>query len=103
MAELRGGVYFLNAVDRVPAVDARRATRCTSGVPLGIRLDVEFIHPRRWWFDNEDAALRQLYQLEYHALSERYIVLNVNSGDQASFSLVVRGARTISAASSACR
>ena len=56
-----------------------------SGVPLGIRLEVEIVHPRRWWFDNEDAALRQIYQLEYHALSERYIVLNVNSGDQASF------------------
>jgi hypothetical protein len=29
--------------------------------------------------------LRQQYQLEYHALSERYIVLKLNSGDQASF------------------
>jgi hypothetical protein len=29
--------------------------------------------------------LRQLYELEYHALSERFIVTNLNSGDQASF------------------
>ena len=56
-----------------------------SGVPLGIRLDMEIVHPRRWWFDNDNSTLQQLYQLEYHALSERYIVLNVNSGDQASF------------------
>ncbi len=84
MAELRDGVYFLNAV-----IAYRLSTEASdalhSGVPLGIRLDVEIIHPRRWWFDNENAALRQSYQLEYHALSERYIVLNVNSGDQASF------------------
>ena len=84
MAELRDGVYYLNAVIAyrlsTEAMDALHA-----GVPLGIRLDVEIIHPRRWWFDNDNAALRQSYQLEYHALSERYIVLNVNSGDQASF------------------
>ena len=56
-----------------------------AGVPLVIRLDVEIFHPRRWWFDNEDAELLQSYQLEYHALSERYIVQNLNSGEQASF------------------
>jgi hypothetical protein len=84
MAELRNGVYFLNAeIAYRLSTEARDALN--SGVPLGIRLDVEILHPRRWWFDNENAALRQAYQLEYHALSERYIVLNVNSGDQASF------------------
>ena len=84
MAELRGGVYFVNAVISYRlSTDARDALH--SGVPLGIRLDMEIIHPRRWWFDNENAVLRQAYQLEYHALSERYIVLNVNSGEQASF------------------
>jgi hypothetical protein len=55
-------------------------------VPLTIRFDVELIHGRRFWFDNEVATLRQLFQLEYHALSERYIVQNRNSGDQESFS-----------------
>jgi hypothetical protein len=84
MAELRDGVYYLNAVIAYrlssEAMDALHA-----GVPLGIRLDIEFIDPRRWWFDNDSAALRVSYQLEYHALSERYIVLNVNSGEQASF------------------
>lgn len=82
--ELRDGVYFLDATIRYRlSTEARDALN--AGVPLGIRLDVEIIHPRRWWFDNADASLRQSYQLEYHALSERYIVLNTNSGDQASF------------------
>ena len=88
MAELRDGVYFLNAV-----IAYRLSTEASdalhSGVPLGIRLDVEIIHPRRWWFDNENAGLIQAYQLEYHALSERYIVLNVNSGDQESFGSLI--------------
>jgi hypothetical protein len=88
MVELRDGVYFLNAVVAYElSTEARDALH--SGVPLGIRLDVEIVHPRRWWFDNDDATLRQAYQLEYHALSERYIVLNVNSGEQASFGTLV--------------
>jgi len=84
IAELRDGVYYLNAV-----IGYRLSTEATdalhSGVPLGIRLDIEIIHPRRWWFDDDSVALRQSYQLDYHAISERYIVLNANSGEQISF------------------
>ena len=82
--ELRDGVYLLSAaIDYRLSTDARDALH--AGVPLVIRLDVEILHPRRWWFDNDAAELRQSYQLEYHALSERYLVLNVNSGQQTSF------------------
>jgi hypothetical protein len=83
--DLSSGVYFLNAsIEYRLSSDTRAALQ--SGVPLTIRLEVELLNNRRFWFDNEDAALRQLYQLEYHALSERYIVQSLNSGDQASFS-----------------
>jgi hypothetical protein len=83
-AELRDGVYYVNAaVAYRLSTEARDALH--AGVPLGIRLDVEVFHPRRWWFDNEDAGLLQSYQLEYHALSQRYIALNLNSGEQATF------------------
>jgi hypothetical protein len=82
--ELRDGVYFLSAaIEYRLSSEAQMALR--SGVPLMLRLDVEFVEGRRWWFDNEQASLRQLYQLEYHALSERFVVINRNSGDQASF------------------
>jgi hypothetical protein len=82
--QLDDGVYYLNAwVEYQLSSEARDALR--SGVPLRLRLDVQVIANRRFWFDGEDAELRQLYQLEYHALSERYIVENLNSGDQASF------------------
>jgi hypothetical protein len=83
-ATLRDGVYFLSAaIEYRLSSDAQMALR--SGVPLMIRLDVEIIEPRRWWFDNTRASLRQLWQLEWHALSERFVVLNRNSGNQASF------------------
>jgi hypothetical protein len=83
--ELRSGVYFLNAwIEYRLSSDSRAALE--SGVPLTIRIDVELVHGRRFWFDNTQATLRQRYQLEYHALSERYLVHNLNSGEQASFS-----------------
>jgi len=81
---LEEGVYLLTArIEYRLSTEARDALQ--AGVPLNIRIDVEVIHNRRFWFNNTVAALRQRFQLEYHALSERYIVMNVNSGQQESF------------------
>ncbi len=85
--ERQDGVYYLNAWMQLRlSTEAREALR--SGVPLTIRLDVELLHHRRFWVDGEDAVLRQRYQLDYHALTERYVVSNLNSGDQTSFANV---------------
>lgn len=82
--ELKDGVYLLSGwVEFRLSSDTRKALE--SGVPLTIRFEVELIRNRRFWFDRVDASLRQTYQLEYHALSERYLVRNVNSGEQTSF------------------
>jgi hypothetical protein len=83
--DLKSGVYFLDAwIEYRLSSEAREALQ--SGVPLTIRIDVEVLNSRRLWFDAEEESLLQRYQLEYHALSERYIVHNLNIGDQASFS-----------------
>jgi len=81
---LEGGVYYLDAWMelRLPQ-EAHEALR--SGVPLTIRLDVEMTYNRRWWVDADVAELRQRYQLDYHALTERYVVTNLNSRDRSSF------------------
>jgi len=82
--ELDGGVYYLNAsIEYRLSTEARDALQ--SGVPLRLRLDLQLFANRRFWFDADEAELRQMFQLEYHAVSERYIVANLNSGDQASF------------------
>ena len=56
-----------------------------SGVPLTIELNVEVIRVRRFMPDAVDAELNLQYELEYRPLSQRYIVRNLNSGDQDSF------------------
>ena len=84
-ATLDNGVYYLNAwlELRLPP-EAREALH--SGVPLTIRLDVELVHDRRWWVDANVAELAWRYELDYHALTERYVVTNLNTRDRRSFS-----------------
>ena len=56
-----------------------------SGVPLRIELELQVIRERRFLPDAEQASLVVDYELEFRPLSQRYIVRNVNSGDQESF------------------
>ncbi len=78
------GVYQLNAtlVFELPD-DAREAIR--EGAPLTLDLEIVMQRSRRYWLDETVAVLEQHYELVYHALSERYLLRNVNSGEQASF------------------
>ena len=82
--ELSTSIYFLSArIDYRLSTDARAALE--SGLPLTIRLEIEILTQRPMWFDTETHSLTQMYQLEYHALTERYIVRHLNRGGQASF------------------
>ena len=56
-----------------------------SGVPLTIELRMQVIRVRRFYVDSVDAELAVRFELEYRPLSQRYIVRNLNSGDQDSF------------------
>ena len=56
-----------------------------SGVPLFFVVDIEVVKVRRWWPDATVAALQQRYLLLYHALSEKYVVHNLNSGVQGNY------------------
>lgn len=55
------------------------------GVPLLILIDIEILTPRWWWGDKTIADLEQGYLLLYHALSESYVIHNLNSGTQNNF------------------
>ena len=80
-------------VDGVQVLDARlqlvlsdeALAALNSGVPLIIELRLEVIRMRRFMPDAVDAELDVRYELEYRPLSQRYIVRNLNSGDQDSF------------------
>lgn len=78
------GVHLLEA--RLQLVLSDEALDAlNSGVALRIELDLEVSHERRMWPDPVDATLVVSYELEYRPLSQRYIVRNLNSGDQDSF------------------
>lgn len=81
---LSNKVYQLNArLDFEFSKDVRQAI--DNGVPVVIELNIELLAPRNFIWDKEVASLEQRYQLQYHALSEQYIVRNLNSGAQYTF------------------
>lgn len=83
-SELTDGVHVLDA--RMQLVLSSEALRAlSSGFTLTIELQAELIRVRRWYIDNLEAELATRYELEYHPLTQRYLVRNLNSGDKDSF------------------
>lgn len=83
-SELVDGVHVLDA--RMQLVLSSEALRAlSSGFILTIELQAELIRVRRWYIDDIEAELATRYELEYHPLTQRYLVRNLNSGDQDSF------------------
>jgi hypothetical protein len=78
-------VYQLNVtLDLALSRSAKAAIR--EGVPVAVQLDISVERKRRYLPDQQVAALAQRWQIQYHALSERYLVSNLNSGQQSSYS-----------------
>lgn len=82
--QLVDDVYLLNARLHLP-LNERLRHALRDGVPLTLELGLEVTGTRRYWPDAGVASLRQLYQLQFHAVSDRYVVRNLNSGEQTSF------------------
>jgi hypothetical protein len=79
-----GGVFLLHARVEYPTNPAiRDALR--DGITLTFELDTRVERERRFWFDAEVVALTLRRELAYHAVSERYVVKDVRSGDQQSY------------------
>jgi len=57
-----------------------------NGVPLIILLNIEVEKQRSWWMNKNIATLEQGYLLLYHALSEKFVLHNLNSGTQENYS-----------------
>jgi hypothetical protein len=83
-SSLIDGVHVLDA--RLQLVLSSEALEAlNSGVPLTIELQLQVIRVRRLYMDALDAELSVRFEMEYRPLSQRYIVRNLNSGDQDSF------------------
>ncbi|HKS56683.1 MAG TPA: DUF4390 domain-containing protein [Steroidobacteraceae bacterium] len=78
------GVYQLNATLDFEVVEGARAA-IRDGAPFTLHLEIVVRRERTYWVDEVVATLDQSYELVYHALSDRYLVRNVNSGEQVSF------------------
>jgi hypothetical protein len=78
-------VYQLNATLNIAlSKSAQQAVR--EGVPVALELDLSVDRKRRYWRDAQVAYLAERWQIRYHALSERYVVNSLNSGEQTSYS-----------------
>lgn len=83
-SQLNDGVWFATArIDFRLSDDALEALE--NGVALTIQLQIEVTRVRRFWTDAKVASLKQGYVLSYQPLSERYVIKNLNSGEQNSF------------------
>ena len=88
------GVHNLDArlqlVLSSEALDALEA-----GVPLTVELQLQVIRQRRFVPDSTEADLAVRFELEYRPLSQRYLIRNLNSGNQESFSTLYSALNTL--------
>jgi hypothetical protein len=83
-ATIDEGVYELDAKLDLTLPDAARKA-VESGVTLHLQYDITVNRVRRFMPDASVAVLEQRYELNYHALSQRYLVKNLNTGEQFDF------------------
>ena len=62
---------------------ARRAIE--AGLALRLNYEIEIDRVRRYLPDPDVASLVQSYELSYHALSQRHLLRNLNTGEQLDF------------------
>jgi hypothetical protein len=62
---------------------------------LSSELQMQVIRSRRFYLDALDAELAFRFELEYRPISQRYIVRNLNSGDQDSFATLYSALNTL--------
>lgn len=82
---LIGNVYHINAKMEYHFSD-EALDALNNGVPLIIQLNIEVEQQRNWWMNKNIATLEQGYLLLYHALSEKFVLHNLNSGTQENYS-----------------
>jgi hypothetical protein len=79
-----GGSDYLGAqFDIQLSSGAAEAVR--NGVPLVFELQVQVVKTHTWIWDTVDIEIIEYRQLQYHALSESYLVKDMSSGTQGNY------------------
>ena len=78
------GVFLLHARIEYPVSPAIR-NALHDGLTLTVDLETRVERERRFWFNAEVVELTLRRELGYHAVSDRYLVRDVRSGNQKSF------------------
>jgi len=78
------GVFLLHARVEYPVSPAIR-TALQDGITLTFELNARVDRDRRFWFNANIVDLTLRRELTYHAVSDRYVVRDIRSGDQQSF------------------
>jgi hypothetical protein len=81
---VEGGVFLLHARIEYPVNPGIRDA-LHDGVTLTVELDTRIERERRFWFNADVVELTLRRELDYHAVSDRYLVRDVRSGTQKSF------------------
>ncbi|MBL1277162.1 MAG: DUF4390 domain-containing protein [Ectothiorhodospiraceae bacterium] len=82
---LSGEIYHLDATLEYQ-FSKGVLTALENGVCLTLVLDIEVYTPSRYLWDEIIATLEQRYEIQYHALSQQFLLRNINSGSQTVFS-----------------
>jgi len=91
---LEDGVYRLDA--RLTFELPKKVLEALdNGVPLTFALDIEVRRPRRYLWDDNIASLEQRTTLQYFALTDQYLLRNLNSGYVASYSTLATALRAL--------
>jgi hypothetical protein len=78
------GVFSLHARIDYPVNPVIRDA-LHDGVTLTVELDTRIERERRFWFNADVVELMLRRELDYHAVSDRYLVRDVRTGNQKSF------------------
>jgi Domain of unknown function (DUF4390) len=78
------GVFLLHARVEYPTGPSIR-TALHDGVTLSFDLEVRVERDRRFWFNAGIVDLTLRRELTYHAVSDRFVVRDIRSGDQTTF------------------
>lgn len=82
--QLIGGIYRLYAQINYP-LNEEVQKAVNSGIPLIIHQEIEILQSRQWLWPKVIKQITIRYQLRYHALSKRFVLIYLNQARQQAY------------------